>query len=511
MNTLKTRLRWRGEQLGAAVLAGTAIGAGFLMDSWVPAGIVIAFLMIFIGSLVYYGIKHDDVLDTEGKPFTVIIPAYNDANVLEKSVESLIESTYTDFNVLIVCEYGDLPTIRKAEALSICYNQVYADINTTHPGSKAGALNHAIETTDTPYYAFFDADQIVHPSFLARASVCLEDHDIFQGRCIPEPEGIIESLGYYEVFYIVHGPKMIYQALTGKYVPRSKAIAMTADAYETVGGFDEGVLTEDIDFGTRCVEAGLSIKADHFSAPTLEEAPHRLKDWWGHRKRWLTGFMQVTRSNTQQATRGEQIKPTLALLTALLFSFLSLMLFGQVLHFLQSGQPRIIGVTLGLFALGSLGIRLYDLRTGTVDRTGAGWLLSGLFFPLIGAATVKVIMERINGKDEDWYSIEKGEIDQNLVDRITQDLATTRSELLAQMKGQADLIEANMDQLRDTITINLTDAGGTVREQMKRQKDMLALDITMVTDLSEETMIAVSDKIKETGKKWWPRETGQDE
>lgn len=507
MGTRWQWLRWRGEQMLAVLLVASAIGIGFITTSWIPSIVVLAFLFLFTGSLLYYGRKHEHELEQDGKPFTVIIPAYDDANVIEKSVKSLVASNYEDFEVRIVCEYGDLPTIRKAEVLSSCYDNVIAQINTTHPGSKAGALNHAIETTDTPYYAFFDADQTIHEDFLARASAVLETEDIFQGRCIPQPDGLIESLGYYEVFYIVNGPKIIYQALSGKYVPRSKAIALTDEAFETVGGFNESVLTEDIDFGTRCVEEDLSIVADHFSAPTLEEAPHTLRDWWGHRKRWLTGFLQVTRSNTKEATTGRQIGPAIALLTALIFSFLALIMLGQTFGVLAHGEPRAILVTLGMFSIVSIVIRGYDRRTGTIDSLGIGWLPSGLFFPLIGAATCKVIVERINGKEEDWYSIEKGEIEQNLVKRIKQDLISSRDEIIAQMKGQKDLIDANMADLAGPFQFELPDPSDAVIEQVRRQKELLEQDITAVTGYSEEKISAAGAIIKRKGKRWWPRDS----
>ena len=48
--------------------------------------------------------------------FSVVIPTYNQANLLKNALESVLNQTYTDFDVIVVNNHSDDHTLEVVEA-----------------------------------------------------------------------------------------------------------------------------------------------------------------------------------------------------------------------------------------------------------------------------------------------------------------------------------------------------------------------------------------------------------
>jgi glycosyltransferase XagB len=64
-----------------------------------------------------------------------------------------------------------------------------------------------------------------------------------------------------------------------------------ADALRRIGGWDAWNVTEDADIGMRLARFGYH--AETFASVTHEEAPAKLKDFLGQRRRWCKGWYQT--------------------------------------------------------------------------------------------------------------------------------------------------------------------------------------------------------------------------
>lgn len=360
---------------------------------------------LFFVKLLLHRLSAD--ICTDSGRVVAIVPVYRDAEALERSVQSLLSSNYRDLAIRIVCESDDPASRRRAEAFTDHAN-VEVIVNTQQPGSKAGAINHAVEATESDYLAVFDADERVDPDFIGHGITKLDSHDIVQGRTVPQPTGAVEALAYYESVLLSYVTRRFLYLLTSFRMASSRAIVMRREAIERVGGYDPEMLTEDFDFAYRCYEKRLDV-SETLMYPSRIDAAHTLEDWWGQRKRWMTGYAQVLRrlTGTVDLTDYRSILSTAicastvigsVLMLSLLSKFAVLLLVGAEAWFLPP-VVAIVAVTLG--------IRLYDVRTGVVDGFDPYWLLMPGFFPLYGLSAIKALFEYLFTWDGGWYSVDK--------------------------------------------------------------------------------------------------------
>jgi hypothetical protein len=72
-------------------------------------------------------------------------------------------------------------------------------------------------------------------------------------------------------------------------------------ALRACGGWDPYNVTEDADLGIRLARFGFVVGV--IDASTFEEAPFRLKPWFGQRVRWMKGWLQTFLVHTRQPLR----------------------------------------------------------------------------------------------------------------------------------------------------------------------------------------------------------------
>jgi len=111
-------------------------------------------------------------MQTERPEITVLMPAYNAAKYLREAVESVLQQTFTNFELLII---NDGSTDETAEtALSFADRRITV-VNCEHKGV-ANALNTGLKLANAPLIARFDADDICLPNRLEQQFNFLYDH-----------------------------------------------------------------------------------------------------------------------------------------------------------------------------------------------------------------------------------------------------------------------------------------------------------------------------------------------
>lgn len=364
--------------------------------------------LLFVLQLLIH--RDDEADETASLPgsITAIVPVYTDADVLGRSVSSLLAST-VPVTVWIVCEPDDQPSIDRATALAAEHDGVACLINTRYPGSKAGAINYAVERTETDYIAVFDADESVHPRFLESAVAELHECDVVQGRTVPRASGFIEAIAYYESVLLSYITTRPFSLFTGFRLAASRAVVMHRHTFETVGGYNPTMLTEDYDFAYRCYKHGLDVH-EQLCYPSTIEAAHTVDDWWGQRKRWMSGYAQVFHTLLRDQFPPRDLRELLSvgicmssvignlLLLSLTAKFVVLFLFGNTIFSVVPLLPVI--VVTGL-------VRAVDYIHGTVDRIGWEWILTPIVFPLYGLVATKAITEYVIDGTSEWYHVEK--------------------------------------------------------------------------------------------------------
>jgi cellulose synthase/poly-beta-1,6-N-acetylglucosamine synthase-like glycosyltransferase len=344
----------------------------------------------------------------EGPPVTAIVPVYRDAAALSNSVESLLEANYEAMDVVVVGEHDDEESRREARRLAEASDRV-SWLENGYPGSKAGAINYAVERSETDYFAVFDADEVVDEDFVSAAMERVVDgeYEVFQGRRVPQPAGPVETIAYCERVLFHAGYKLVEPI--GFRNCRSSSTVFSRTAFETVGGYDD-VLTEDLDFSHRIYRAGVPVARARYRT-NLMEAPHSLRDLWGQRKRWRTGQVEVLhrtlRALVRSPTNPRAYVSSVRILTSLLGSLFVLTLVSKFVVLLLLDLDAVSVVPL-LVILGTVAaVAAVDRSNGDVDGLSPSWFATPLVYPFFGMMTLKSVLEYLLSWDGEWYHVEK--------------------------------------------------------------------------------------------------------
>ncbi len=344
-----------------------------------------------------------------GGKVTAVVPVYRDGHVLENSVESLEATGYPGLETVIVCEEDDGEGLEMARELASGTEEVRVLVNQGEP-SKAGAINHAIEETDSDYVAVFDADQRVPENFFSRLIPLFPEYDAVAARKIPEPEGGVESIAYYESVLFNYLSTQLLYSLTRFRMLSSRGIVVKRSVLEELDGFSPDVLTEDYDFSHRFYINGFQGK-EVTDVSCTEQAAHGLGDWWGQRKRWMKGYFEVTakmaidavsefrngRSLLSVMISALTVAGGITMLT-LVSKFVILLILGARFVYLP---PVIVVMAV------ALAVKMHDKSIHGIEDGGSTWILSPLIYPAFSMVTLKALTELLIQRDTSWYRARK--------------------------------------------------------------------------------------------------------
>lgn len=379
--------------------------------SFIEGTVYIGLFTVFIivtGFLLGYDVWRSDPseLVTSGPPVQAIVPAYKDADVVQESVNSLLENEYDLLDIAIVVEPDDDQTRRRAQELADRHEPVECVVN-DRPGSKATAINCGVEHSSADHFVVFDADERASPQFVATAMAeLLGDADVFQGRRIPRPTGPIETLAYSERVVVQTG------YMIGEFVGfthcQSSATGFTREAFDAVGGYTD-VLTEDIYFSHQVHRADLTVTQNRRCTSSME-APHTLGDLWGQRKRWRIGHVQVSHMRIREALAGNRdLTDAIAVgraVGAVLAGGALLVLTAHMLLLTLLNGIALLPPVAAIIAM-ILGVWTRDALDGRIGLPSWTIVVAPLVYLGHGILTVKAVLEYALTWDGEWYQVTK--------------------------------------------------------------------------------------------------------
>lgn len=149
----------------------------FVFDLFILSAIIITAYTCNFYYLTYLSIKRKEIRSTinMGTPsVTIQLPIYNERYVAKRLVDAVCAMDYPkEMMRIMVLDDSDDETVDLLSAVVATYKKQGFQIEHvrrgTRKGYKAGALKHAMQTTDTEFVAIFDADFIPPNWFLKRA------------------------------------------------------------------------------------------------------------------------------------------------------------------------------------------------------------------------------------------------------------------------------------------------------------------------------------------------------
>jgi glycosyltransferase involved in cell wall biosynthesis len=187
---------------------------------------------------------------------SVIIPCYNHGKYIDEAVDSVLEQTYDNIEIIIV---NDGSTDELTNELLSNYTKDKTRVITIHNSGPSKARNIAISQANGEYILPLDADDVIDPTYIKKSVNILDDNDdIGVVYCEAAYIGVIEGKWELPPFSErkILGNNMVFNcALYRKYL------------WSIVGGYNSNMKNgyEDWDFWLSLVER----KVNFFRIPEI--------------------------------------------------------------------------------------------------------------------------------------------------------------------------------------------------------------------------------------------------
>ena len=113
----------------------------------------------------------------EGKPLvSVIMPMYNAAKVLSESIESVINQTYTSWELIVIDDSSNDDSMSIAQSYASRDGRIRVLSNPHHNGMPSAPRNFGIAAAKGRYIAFLDSDDLWHPDKLRQQLPLFDAH-----------------------------------------------------------------------------------------------------------------------------------------------------------------------------------------------------------------------------------------------------------------------------------------------------------------------------------------------
>lgn len=190
------------------------------------------------------------------EPVSVIVPAYNAADTLAKTLDSVLAQTVPDWEVLVVDDGSTDGTVEVAERYAARDRRIRV-VTGLHAGVSA-ARNEGLRLAAQPWVLFLDADDWIVPAYLERMLGFLRAH--------PETDAVHCGWGYVagdgsvyveRTDYTLAGRRDLFDVFARVCAISIHACVLRTALVRDLGGFDPALaVCEDWDLWQRVARAG---------------------------------------------------------------------------------------------------------------------------------------------------------------------------------------------------------------------------------------------------------------
>ena len=248
---------------------------------------------VLIAALAVIGRRHGDAPPGDyAPPVTVIIPAFNEARVIEASVARVLASDYADLKVIVVDDGSSDDT--SAIVARVYAGEPRVTLLTLKNGGKAAALNRALALAGTEIIIALDADTEFEPTTIARLARWFVDPALGAVAGNAKVGNRVNLVTRWQAVEYVTAQNLERRALAQfdaiTVVPGAVG-AWRRAALDAVGGYPVDTLAEDQDLTIAIQRAGWRVRYDP-AAVAWTEAPQSFKALARQRYRWAFGTLQ---------------------------------------------------------------------------------------------------------------------------------------------------------------------------------------------------------------------------
>lgn len=190
--------------------------------------------------------------------FSLIVPVFNRPAEVKELLESLVQQTDRNFEVVIVEDGSTIPCKDICDSFREQLNINYL----VKPNSgRSRTRNYGMDHASGNYFMIFDSDCTMPPQYISTVRTCLETDytDCFGGPDAADSSftALQKAISYSMTSFMTTGGIRGGMKNVNKFTPRSFNMGISKACYEKVGGFKD-MIGEDIDMSFRIKESGYS-------------------------------------------------------------------------------------------------------------------------------------------------------------------------------------------------------------------------------------------------------------
>lgn len=256
---------------------------------------VLAYIGLFFLSFYVLSFVHQKraplPLEATDLSVSIIIPAYNEQESIEKTIRSALDLDYPSdkLEIIVVDDGSKDKTYAFAQKLASSRVHVFHKSN----GGKASALNYGIARARGEIVVTMDADTFAKPAALRRMIARFHSPEIMavtSSIAIYRPQSFWQRIQHIE-YYLTVFLRRAFSLVNAIYITAGAFSAYRKSFFDKHGGYDVGNITEDL-------EIALRIQAHDYTIEYAPDAvlytigPRTFKELLYQRRRWYTGLMR---------------------------------------------------------------------------------------------------------------------------------------------------------------------------------------------------------------------------
>ena len=223
-------------------------------------------------------------------PVSIVVPAFNEAVGIERTVRSLVASDYPELEVIVVDDGSIDGTAEIVDGLELPQVTVLRQAN----AGKPAALNHGIEIARHDIVVMVDADTIFESATIEHLVQAFRTPDVggVSGNTkVGNRRGLLGRWQHIEYVMGFNLDRRLYDVLQCMPTVPGAIGAFRKEALADVGGVSGETLAEDTDLTLAVGRAGWRVVYEE-NARAWTEAPATLRGLWQQRYRWCYGTLQ---------------------------------------------------------------------------------------------------------------------------------------------------------------------------------------------------------------------------
>ncbi|MEM3439056.1 MAG: glycosyltransferase [Thermoplasmata archaeon] len=341
---------------------------------------------------------------------SIIIPAKNEENVIGRCLDSIIQQSYKNFEVIVVEDGSSDNTFKickeyenKDDRIK-CYHR---DVS----NGKPSALNYGFSISKGNIIATFDADSVLDKNTIYNALMEMhsKDLDALQGENYPinYKENLITRMAV-----IDHG--LIKISLSGRnninlFLPLGGTNQyFKREALEKLNGWNEKYLTEDLEISLRMNLKKMKIEYST-NVRSGQETPASPREFWKQRTRWYRGYHQVLFHSEKELKSLKDFDSYLVISAPLISSIwliaLVLLFLGFFTHTVTRMQFEIL-FYLGIFLL-FLNVTILLLMSIKNYKLIAYLPIAYIYWFLSSIISFYSLILEVSGRERQWLKVTK--------------------------------------------------------------------------------------------------------